>query len=190
VKEELRGWPAVEWREALEQLPPDRLRPAFEQRTLAEYFPGASLKDLTWKGADDDTGPFTVEYRFRSLQLARRVGGRLILPAPFPANLRRRYANVAARKTPLSIDYVAPTELRAQVRVPAGVEVELPQAVRADGFGEFEQSAHRTADGFELQARFAMPQARVPPEKYREFVEFALRVDRTEARAAELRPTK
>jgi hypothetical protein len=190
VRERMRGWPAVEWREALDQVAPDRLRPAFEQRTLAEYFPGATLKELKWSGENDDGGPFVVEYRFRSLQLARRVGKKLVFPAPFPANLGRRYANVAARKTPLSLEYVPPTELRAHVKVPAGVTVELPPAARADGFGVFEQRTRSTANGFNLEALFFMPQARVPPERYREFVEFALRVDRSEARAAELQVAK
>src|SRR5262249_12814036 len=85
VRERLRGWPALEWREALEKLPPDRVRPEFEQRTLGFYFPGATLKDLSFSGEDDDAGAFTVEYRFRSPTLARRIGKRLVLPAPYPA---------------------------------------------------------------------------------------------------------
>jgi tetratricopeptide (TPR) repeat protein len=188
VREELRGWPAVEWREALEKLAPDRVRPEFEQRTLGFYFPGSTLSDLAWRGQDDDDGPFTVEYKFRSPQLARRVGQALVFPAPYPAMLGRRYVGVAARRTPLSLDYASPTALEAEVAVPQGLTVELPPAVKADGFGVFEQEAARTAAGFRLKARFAMPRSRVQPERYREFVDFAIRVDRAEARAAELKP--
>ena len=42
------------------------------------------------------------------------------------------------------------------------------------------------AEGLELKARFSMPRARVQPERYREFVDFATRVDRAEARSAEI----
>jgi predicted Zn-dependent protease/transglutaminase-like putative cysteine protease len=188
VREKLRGWPAVEWREALEKLSPDRVRPEFEQRTLGFYFPGSTLTDLSWSGENDDGGLFTVEYKFRSPQLARRIGGRLVLPAPYPAMLGKRYVGVATRRTPLAVDYAAPTVLSAQIAVPRGVDVQVPPAVKADGFGAFEQIAERTPEGFRLKASFAMPRTRVQPERYRDFVDFATRVDRAEARAAELSP--
>jgi hypothetical protein len=188
VREKLRGWPAVEWREALEKLQPDRVRPEFEQRTLGFYFPGATLKDLRWSGQDDDDAPFTVEYKFRSPQLARRVGRHLVLPAPYPALLGRRYVGVAERKTPLSVDYASPTAIQAEIALPPGVDVQLPPEAKADGFGSFEQRAERTDGGLRLRARFAMPRVRVQPDKYREFVDFATRVDRAEARAAEIAP--
>jgi hypothetical protein len=190
VREKLRGWPAVEWREALEKLSADRVRPEFEQRTLGFYFPGSTLQDLRWSGQDDDGATFTVEYKFRSPQLARRIAGRLVLPAPYPALLGKRYVGVASRKTPLSVEYAAPTALRAQILVPDGVNVVLPPAAKADGFGAFQQSVERTAEGLRLEATFAMPRARVLPERYRDFVDFATRVDRAEARAAELEPKR
>lgn len=186
IKETLRGWPAVEWREALEKLPPDRVRPEFEQRTLGFYFPGASLIDLKWSGASDDEAPFVVEYRFRSPQLARKIGGQLVLPAPFPAMLGRRYVGVAARKTPLVLEYASPTQILARVSVPRGARLELPPPQKAEEFGLFEQSAESEEGGFVLRARFAMPRQRVDADKYRAFVDFATRVDRAEARAATL----
>jgi tetratricopeptide (TPR) repeat protein len=190
VREKLRGWPAVEWREALEKLSPDRVRPEFEQRTLGFYFPGSTLTDLRWSGENDDGGLFTVEYKFRSPQLARRIGGRLVLPAPYPAMLGKRYVGVAQRRTPLAVDYAAPTQLEARIAVPSGVDVLVPPAAKADGFGVFEQIAEKTPSGLRLKASFAMPRARVLPERYRDFVDFATRVDRAEARAAELDPRR
>ena len=94
VREKLRGWPALEWREALEKLAADRVQPEFEQHTLGFHFPGASLVALSWEGKDDDAGVFTVAYNFRA-PLARRVGRGLVLPAPFPAPLGKRYIGVA-----------------------------------------------------------------------------------------------
>src|SRR6185312_896585 len=81
----------------------------FEQHTLGFHFPGASLEALSWEGKDDDDGVFTVAYKFHAPQMARRVGRGLVLPAPFPAELGKRYIGVAARTTPLYVDYAPPT---------------------------------------------------------------------------------
>ena len=193
VRETLRGWPALEWREALEKLAADRVGPEFEQHTLGFHFPGASLESLSWTGKDDDAGPFTVSYKFRAPQLARRVGGALVLPAPFPAELGKRYIGVARRTTPLLVDYAPPTHVHARIAVPRRMVAALPPPVRAETpFGLFEQEA--TAGGSAatvvLDARFAMSDARLPVADYRRLVDFAQRVDRAEARALELRPGK
>jgi hypothetical protein len=188
VRERLRGWPAVQWRDALDKLPPDRVRPEFEQRTLGIYFPGSTLVDLHWSAADDDDQPFTVEYTFHDSQWARREGRRLVLAAPFPGWLARRYVGVAERKTPLMIEYAAPSEVEARVTLPPGVELELAPPARAGGFGRFSQRAEKVTDGLKLRAEFQMDAARVAPERYRSFVEFVTLVDRAEARVAEIRP--
>lgn len=191
VREELRGWPAVEWREALEKLAADRVGPEFEQHTLGFHFPGASLLALAWEGKDDDAGPFVVRYRFRAPQLARRVGRELILPAPFAAQLGKRYVGVAARKTPLMIDYAPPTHVHARVALPERTVATLPPRVRAEAqFGTFEQAVVDAAGAVELDARFAMSDARLPAEEYRAIVDFAARVDRAEAKAIAIRPVK
>src|SRR5207245_75695 len=44
VTEALSGWPAAEWREALDHIDPDRVRQDFEQRSLGFFFPGAQLE--------------------------------------------------------------------------------------------------------------------------------------------------
>jgi len=192
VREKLRGWPAVEWREALEKLAADRVQPEFEQHTLGFHFPGASLQSLSWEGKDDDAGPFIVAYKFRAPQLARRVGRGLVLPAPFPAQLGKRYIGVAARKTPLLVDYAPPTHVHARIAVPEHMAAAVPAPVRAEAsFGLFEQaaSAGRGAT-VELDARFKMSDARLQPGDYSRIVEFAQRVDRAEAKALEIRPGK
>jgi len=192
VKETLRGWPALEWREALEKLAADRVEPEFEQHTLGFHFPGASLVSLSWTGKDDDAAPFVVAYKFRAPQLARKVGRGLVLPAPFPAQLGKRYIGVAARKTPLYVDYSPPTHVHARIALPEHMTASLPPPVRAEApFGLFEQSASSAGAGVvELDARFAMSDARLAPASYRSIVEFAQRVDRAEAKALEVRPAK
>jgi cellulose synthase operon protein C len=195
VREELRGWPALEWREALEKLAPDRVQPEFEQHTLGFHFPGASLESLSWQGKDDDAGPFVVAYKFRAPQLARKVGRGLVLPAPFPAQLGKRYIGVAARKTPLYVDYSPPTHVHARIAVPDRMVASLPAPVRAEApFGLFEQAASSGGGApqatVELDARFRMSDARLAAGDYLRIVEFAQRVDRAEAKALEIRPVK
>jgi tetratricopeptide (TPR) repeat protein len=192
VREELRGWPAVQWRDSLDKLAADRVRPEFEQHTLGIYFPGSTLRDIKWSGENDDAGLFTVEYRFHAPRLARKIGERLVLPAPYPATLGRRYIGVAHRTTPLEIEYASPTTLTAEVKTPRGFDAILPQPVQLETpYGRFSQSTKRTADGFRLEAFFAQPQRRVSPGEYPGLVDFSVAVDRAEARAAELvKPAK
>ncbi|HEX9101329.1 MAG TPA: hypothetical protein VF997_03960, partial [Polyangia bacterium] len=189
----LRGWPALEWREALEKLAADRVQPEFEQHTLGFHFPGASLIALSWQGKDDDAGVFTVSYKFRAPQLARRIGRTLVLPAPFAAQLGKRYIGVARRTTPLLVDYAPPTHVHARIAVPERMVAALPPPVRAEApFGLFEQAASSdgAASTVVLDARFSMSDARLPAADYRSLVDFAQRVDRAEAKALELRPGK
>src|SRR5262249_19799749 len=159
--------------------------------TLGLYFPGASLLALSWEGKDDDAGPFMVSYRFRAPQLARRVGRGLVLPAPFPAQLGKRYIAVAARQTPLYIGYAPPTHLHARIALRERTVATLPAPVHSETpFGWFEQAASSGGGAVELDAHFAMSDARLAPGDYRAIVEFAQRVDRAEAKALEVRPAK
>ncbi len=191
VREDLRGWPAVEWREALEKLAADRVNAEFEQHTLGFHFPGASLVSLGWEGKDDDAAPFVVSYRFHAPQLGRRVGRDLVVTAPFAAQLGRRYIGVAARTTPMQLDYTPPTQLHARITLPAHSIASLPPAVRAqEPFALFEQSVSSGAGAVELDARFVMSDTRLPAASYRELVDFAQRVDRAEAKALEIRPAQ
>jgi len=186
VTEKLRGWPAVEWREALDRLEADRVRPEFEQRTLGFYFPGSTLLDLHWQGADDDEGEFVVDYRFSQSQLGRRVGGALVLPAPYPAMLGRRYVGVNERQTTLVVDYAAPTRLHAVYRLPAGAKVLLPPPTALDGIGLFSQSSRLDGNQLVVDGKFELPRQRVAPDRYRLLVDYASAVDRAEGRIAEI----
>jgi hypothetical protein len=196
VRERLVGWPAVEWREALEKLAADRVNAEFEQRTLGFHFPGASLISLGFEKRDEDDAPFLVTYRFRAPQLARRVGRDLVLSAPFAAQLGRRYVGVATRTTPMLLDYSPPTRVHARIALPEHTAAAVPAPVRAEvPFGLFEQSIVPAGGGagagaVELDARFSMSEARLPAASYGELVDFAQRVDRAEARALEIRPSR
>jgi len=186
VVERLRGTAALDWREALEKLPADRVRPEFEVRTLARLFPGSTLRELSWEHADDDEETFIVKYKFQVAQLARRVKGALVLPAPFPAMLGRNYVGVGARKTPLFVDQATPSRLVGTFALPPKMEARLAPPVSLSGFGTLVQSVKRDGDLLHLESSFTLPHLRVAPADYPKFVDYTTALDRAEARIAEL----
>ena len=115
-----------------------------------------------------------------------------MLPAPFPAQLGKRYIGVAARNTPLYVDYSPPTHVHARIALPEHMVASLPPPLRVEApFGLFEQAASAGARStVELDARFSMTDERLPPGDYRSIVDFAQRVDRAEAKALEIHPGK
>lgn len=186
IKEHLEGWPAVEYREALDQIAPDRLRAEFEQRLVGFFFPGATLADLEVSKHEDDGRALEVRYRFHAPALARVEGRHLVLGAPFPAMLGRAYVQVARRTTPLEVLYAPPTEVTARIRLPAGARATAAAAVEEVGFGEFKQRVTAGAGEVALESRFVMQPMRVAPERYAEFTRFAETVDAAETRIAEI----
>lgn len=185
VRERLTGWPALEWREQVENLSEDKLRQQLEQRALGFYFPGASLLDLKYGPMDDDGAALTVEYRFSAPQLARRrtegEQRELVLPAPYPLLLSRNYISVPTRQTPLLLHYVLPTTLEAEVALPEGAKVQaVARPIELTGFGRFVQRAAVEGKVLRLHSETTVPLLRVLPERYPAFVEFAARLDAAE----------
>jgi tetratricopeptide (TPR) repeat protein len=185
VRERLTGWPALEWREQVENISEDKLRQQLEQRALGFYFPGASLIDLKYGPMDDDGAALTVEYRFNAPQLARRRAEgdqrELVLPAPYPLLLSRNYISVPTRQTPLLLHYVLPTTLEAEVALPEGAKVQaVARPIELNGFGRFVQRAAVEGKLLRLHSETTVPLLRVLPERYPAFVEFAARLDAAE----------
>ena len=191
VRETLTGWPALEWREQVENIAEDKLRQQIEQRALGFYFPGASLLELKYGPMDDDTVALTVEYRFRAPRLGRSrrgdAGGELVLPAPYPLLLGHNYVSLARRTTPLMLHYVLPTVLQAEITLPAGAKVaELAAPVKLGDFGQFAQTVTVQGGRIVLHTETALPLSRVLPDRYPRFVEFATRIDAAEEAIAVL----
>ncbi len=185
VEEVLEGWPAVEWRDSLAQLAPDRVRPQFEQRTLAYFFPGATLTSLTWEAAEVDDRPFIVRYALTAPGMIRRVGDAWVLPVPFAAQLLRRYATGAPRQTPILLDEVAPTELTLRLHLPTGARLHPATPVEvAVGDARFAQRLDEKT--LVLQSRFGAPGRRIPVAEVPAFLKWSEQVDRAEAAAAHI----
>ncbi|MCS6915294.1 MAG: hypothetical protein RMK29_15930 [Myxococcales bacterium] len=188
VRERLTGWPALEWREGLDRLSADQFHKEVEQRLLGFFFPGATLEQLR-HGPREDDAPLVVEYAFRAPRLARRrmAQGRteLVLPAPFPALLAKRYVGVPTRRSPLQLGYVVPVVLEARVELPRGVgPVRAGPEVRLSTFGRFCQQVVLEGSTLRLHVEFFLPARRVEPAEYDEFVAYARQVDAAEESAA------
>lgn len=191
VRETLTGWPALEWREQVENIAEEKLRQQIEQRALGFYFPGASLLDLKYGPMDNDTAELTVEYRFRAPRLGRSrrsAGGtELVLPAPYPLLLGRSYLSMARRRTPLMLHYALPTVLDAQIDLPAGARVaQLAAPLQLTDFGQFTQKVTAQGERLLLHTETSLPLTRLLPDRYPRFAEFATRIDAAEEAIAVL----
>ncbi|MEO6950520.1 MAG: DUF3857 domain-containing protein [Polyangia bacterium] len=188
VEEQLTGWPAVEWRDSLSVLASDRVRSQFEQHSLSAFFPGATLRDLSWEHADDDDVPFVVRYALHAPGLAHVEGDTLVLPVPFAGDLLRRYATGAPRQSPYLVEEVAHTTLELHVTPWAGAQVALSPSVTLDGkVGRFAQGSMFDRGTLVLHSRFDMPLQRLAADRADELLGWAVAVDRAEAAAAHLR---
>lgn len=196
VTETLRGWPALEWREELERVAESEVRKEVEQRSLGFFFPGASLQELRYGPLDDDEAPLVLRYRFKAPRLSRPRAAaegaasrttELVVSAPFPALLSKRYVGVPQRTTPLLLRYIVPTELAAEYTLPREVTAppRLAPKVSLSAFGSFTQEVTLPAPGkLRLTTSFRMPVQRVTPARYAELVAYAAQVDRAEDAAA------
>ncbi|HJZ87096.1 MAG TPA: tetratricopeptide repeat protein [Polyangia bacterium] len=182
VRELLSGWPAVEWREALDHVDPSRLRQDFEQRSLGFFFPGAQLLSLEFERREAGRGPLAIRYQFAAPRLVRAAGARrLTMGALLPSLLARRYVALPTRTTALALGYLAPTTVRATLALPAGARVLAPpESKLSSRFGRFAQRVRIQGGTLQLERELELPLQRIAPEDYARFVAFARAVDEAE----------
>jgi hypothetical protein len=183
ARERLLGVLALEWREALDQIPTDQVQKEFEQRWLGYFFAGATLRRLRIEGREEVMRDLVFDYEFTLPAFGRRVGAALVVPGGFfPVELRKRYVGVARRQAPLLVLEHPPTELHVEVRLPAGAHATLPRPLELTGpFGSFSSRATQRGDRLVLDRRCAVQLRRIPPSAYADFVAFATAVDQAEA---------
>ncbi len=185
VTELLDGMPALEWREAIETLPVDRIRPEFEQQTLGQHFPGASLVSLQWQNEKADEQPLTVSYEFLLPTSGRQIERATLLSAPYPAALLRRYGQRRERRTTMRIAFVAPTEIVTTYHGAVVPEAIAPVELQTP-YGTFSLAGDRSPTALRLTTKLAMPASLVRPADYAAFIRFAATVDQAEATAAKI----
>jgi tetratricopeptide (TPR) repeat protein len=188
--EELEGWPAVGWREALGDIARDRWQEEFEQRWLGFYFPGSALSRLDVGALPDIDRPLRLAWELAAPRVGRAQDGELRVPLGFfPALVGRAYVGVSARRSALQVDEQVETLLRVRVTVPAGLRVlALPDDANLEtSFGRYRRRVRTEGAAIVVEREFRMPEQRVAPADYPAFVRFASAVDAYDAEEAVLR---
>ncbi len=109
------------------------------------------------------------------------------MPAPFAAQLLRRYETGAPRTSPLFVDEVAPTELTLEVKLPAGARaVAAPPVDRPELHGRFTQRVEVVGDRLKMRSSFFVPTQRIGLAAWPAFLDWAAAVDRAEAAIARI----
>jgi tetratricopeptide (TPR) repeat protein len=182
VREQLRGWPAVEWAAVHERLRGDegKLRQEFEQRWLNHHFPGARLDVLSITINNDREGEAELRYSFSSAALASRQGEELrLLPGFFRSQPGRRFATEGARRTALLVGSDPNLDLEAELLLPGGASVVDPgrEGEVATGPGKvlrFSEQRKTVADArpggagvrVRIRRQAALPLVRIDPADY------------------------
>ena len=183
VVETCRGAPAVAWRRILRQIPAAEIDQRFEQLYLGRIVSGAELVHLAIEGQEDPDAPLVLRYRWRARAVARRAGGRLLLPALYATVLSPDLARVPSRSLPMVVDDVVDMQLEAHVQPPSGFAIgDVPPDVRLEGgFGRFHAKLVVERDrGLRLTRSLSMSPRRVPPERYPAFAGFCRSVDQAQ----------
>jgi cellulose synthase operon protein C len=170
------GTPAILHRNILRHLDRTKLKQFFEQRILAEHFPGGSLEELTYEGEKEPERPLVIRYRFRTTTLARKVkGGLLVKLAPVSQRMAQIYLTVARRVFPLQRAFRPAVFVRLEVVPPAGfAATRLPPAVElSSAFGTMRRKTAQGPAGrivVESEARESF--LRVEPADFPSFARF------------------
>jgi len=176
------GHDAAAAKAALEQVDARGRRQVVEQG-LARSFRGLVLSDVAVEGERRTGDPLVIRYRARVAGLARRSGGRLVIDAvPYPARLSARFAQLAARETPLLLPSDERASLRFTVVPPAGA-VPAPGPVREvkGALGSYRRGERLEGGALLREDVVEVRRARVPPDAYPDFVRFAAEVDDAQA---------
>lgn len=178
------GFGAAQLAEALESVPPDQREQAL-QSALSRYFGGAELSKLDLEMKREVGAPVTVKYAFTSPRFARAEGKSLVFShATFPALLGRRYIQLGQRRTPLFLDSVEESTTTATLTLPEGYVLDgpLPEVKLSCPYGKYERHEKPNGRVVSIDEKYRIEMARVPPQDYDKFGQFAGEVDLVQGR--------
>lgn len=167
-------------RAVFERVPESKRNEFVETRLLGANLPGARLKHLTIKNADDLAAPLVLEMKADVPQIARMGGGsKMILKALFPVNIAQ-VASLAQRQTPLLLASSSHVEVQFEIQPPETFRLpgSLPTGELKDG-----DRFVSVKDGVEgrsvmLRRVVDIPAGRVQPgAEYARFVAFTQQAD-------------
>jgi hypothetical protein len=169
---------AIALREGIEQLPEARLHDAVESQLLAPDLPGVSLVDVAVRDRDDLDKPLTLQMNVEIPDFARRSAGELVLEPPFSAKIAE-IAAMPERRTTLLISEASRVEVRLRVTLPEHATVVTRLSPRELRDGARSVLVNDRVEGRELviDRVFDIPAARIRPEQYGKFHQFAREAD-------------
>jgi hypothetical protein len=173
-----RGFDAAALKDTLERIDADQRKQALESM-LGRALRGVTLDKLAAEGEGAIGGEATLLYDLHG-ELARKDSGELRLPAStFPARLQRRWVEKAERALPLLLDQPEEMEIASNIALPAGMHLrgERKPVALETPFGRYSWEAREEAGTLRLREKLSLPQQRVAPAQYAEFVAFARAVD-------------
>jgi tetratricopeptide (TPR) repeat protein len=184
-----RGFDAAALKDTLERMDSDQRKQAIESM-MVRALRGVTLDKLAAEGEGAVGGDATLFYDLHG-DLARKDSGELRLPAStFPARLQRRWVEKAERALPLLLDQPEEVEIASNIALPAGMHLRgEPKPVALETpFGRYSWEAREEAGTLRLREKLSLPQQRVAPAHYAEFVAFARAVDAAQEHELRLGP--
>ncbi len=179
ITEELEGGLAAQWRTRLEEMSPGSLNRYFQEEYLAGQLPGATLVSLRAAHQSNFDRPLVLHYQVEIPLFAQLEGRNLHIDLPFPITLVKQIGGLPVRTTPLVLSSFIDKSVRATITWPKGYRVDLPSPVPPvrTKWGQAERSVEAIESGIRLGYRARMEATRLAAAKYREFLDFAGKLD-------------
>jgi len=179
------GFDAAQLAEGLESLPPDQRNQALQQ-ALSRYFGGADMSGIEVEAPRAVGATVKVTYTFTANRFGRLEGvNHMILNSlTYPALLGRRYLMLSTRRTPLFLGATESTHTTTTLTLPKGWSLSGPVAKTdlAGPVGTFTRSETQKDSVVTIDETLTVPQARIAPDKYDAFGQFAGEVDLVQGR--------
>lgn len=179
------GFEAAQLAEGLESLSVDQRDQALQQ-AISRYFGGADLSGLEVDAKRAVGATVRVKYRFTAQRFGRLEGNRqmIVNGLTYPAQLGRRYLMLSARHTPLLVAATEATHTSTTLTLPKGWALAgpVPEISLAGPVGTFVRFEAQKDAVVTIDETLSIPQARIAPEKYEAFGQFAGEVDLVQGR--------
>jgi hypothetical protein len=172
------GESAMSLRAGLEKVPPAELHAVVESKLLSQAIPGARLGELKVENQKDLDQPLIMRMGVEVSDMARRRGGDLVLPPPFPIRISQ-VTGLPQRQTPLLLGQPTYAKVHISLKLPGNARVRTtltPGEVKNDDRKVWvrDRQEGRT---LVLERLVDLPAGRIEPSGYEALRDFAQRAD-------------
>jgi hypothetical protein len=172
------GYEGAALRASLEQADAQQRRQAMEQ-LLSRSFRGGVLEELTFDGEERPREPLRLRWRLSVPAWARREADRLLVDEPvMPPRLAARFAQRAARETPLLVSAPERQIVRIVVTPPPGWRPMAGEGSDLETrYGRYRRSERVEGGRLVREEGLSLERGRVPPSEWVAFGAFVTAVD-------------